>query len=87
MRSITIGNDQPAILGKDIDRHFTMCCKEQPVAIQTIFWPFPVDPEILDRRFNFNDPDFTFDGQTDKIGASTAGERQLRQYGMTHFMQ
>ncbi|MNT71639.1 hypothetical protein D3C72_2101460 [compost metagenome] len=55
--------------------------------MQAIFRPFAIDTEILDGGFDFDDPDFTLDRQTDEIGPSPACKRQLRQHRMAHFVQ
>ena len=56
--------------------------EEQAVAGEAVFRPFAVDPEILDRRLDLDDPEVAATGSSaDHVGAPAGGERQLADDG------
>ena len=61
--------------------------EEEAVGVQPVVGPFAVDPEILDRGFDLDDPDVALPGQRDEVGAAAGGQRQFGQHMRAHFHQ
>src|SRR5690606_11448972 len=57
LRTVAIGQDEPAFFRKDFSRHLRVRRKEEPIRMQPVFGPFAVHTKILHRRFNLDDPD------------------------------
>src|SRR5690606_29735577 len=87
LRTVAIGQDEPAFFWKDFSRHLGMRRKEEPIRMQPVFGPFAVHPKILHRRFNLDDPDVAATGQRNEICTPACGQRKLRQNMRPHARQ
>ena len=72
-----VGDDQAGVGGKYRARNVEARGEEQPVAMQPVVDPFLVGAEIGDRRFDFDDEDFSAAAKGDEIGAAAGSGSSL----------
>ncbi len=75
MGAIGVGDDQPGIEREDFVGQFPGESEKQPVAMRSVFRPFLVGAQILDRRFDLDDPDIAALVQRHQIGAPPGRQR------------
>ena len=77
--AVAVGQDQPGVFGKYLERHMRRGGEEQPVAMPAIVRPFAVDAKILDRRFDFDDPELAEPANSAVISSATSPAPLFRQ--------
>ena len=75
VRAIGIGDNQAGLFRKDFARQILREREEQPVAMRAVFMPFLIGAQILDRRFDLDNPDLATVVQRDQIGAPARRQR------------
>ncbi len=81
MRTVGVRNDQAGLGGENLARQIGREGEEQPVAMGAVLLPLLVGAQILDRRFDLDDPDLAALVQRHQIGAPPGGQRQLADAG------
>lgn len=71
--AVAVGYNQSYLRRKQLAGQFTRKCKEQPIAMGAVAFPFLVNSQILTRRFDFDDPYFASLIHCHQIGPATGG--------------
>ena len=74
-----IGEDQPAIVRQDVERHGLGHGEIEPVAEILVIRPFLVGPEIGDARLDLHDGERAVRRERDQVGPAAVGEGEFRQ--------
>jgi hypothetical protein len=74
-----IGNDEARLEGDDFGRKRLGNGEEKPVTELTVFRPLLVNPEILNRGFDLDNPDGTIAADCDYISAPAGSKSELGQ--------
>ena len=76
--AVAVGEDQPGVGRKNLERHMRGGGEEQAVTVQAVVGPLLVGTEIRDGGLDLDDPDFPVAAERHQIGAAP---RQQRQFG------
>ena len=78
LAAVPVSRDQPGVVRQNVDRKFGPYGKEQPIGVIAILRPLVIAAKILDRRFDFDDPDRAVRPERRDVGTTSVRQGQLR---------
>lgn len=77
--SVAIRDDEPGFARQNVERKFRQHGEKQPVREVAVLGPFVVRAEILEARFDLDDPDRAIGRKRYNVRAPTVRQRHLRE--------
>ena len=81
MRTKGVGDDQAGFGGENLAAHILREGEQQPIAMRPVVFPFLIGAQILDRGFDFDNPDVAARVQRHQVGAPPRRQRQFADAG------